>query len=59
LNVADNGASLPPDLDWRKSSSLGLRLVNLLTVQIDGALELRRGAGATWTITFSRPRSGE
>jgi two-component sensor histidine kinase len=59
LTVADNGVGLPPNLDWRKSSSLGLRLVNLLTMQIDGALELQRDAGAAWAITFGRPESGE
>jgi len=59
LTIADNGVGLPPDLDWQTTPSLGLRLVNLLTAQINGALELRRDAGTAWTITFCRSQTGE
>ncbi len=29
LTVSDNGVGLPPELDWRTTESLGLKLVNL------------------------------
>jgi two-component sensor histidine kinase len=53
--IADNGVGLPVDLDWQATPSLGLRLVNLLVTQIKGTLELSRGAGTVWTITFKHP----
>ncbi|MBF2056622.1 MAG: PAS domain S-box protein [Cyanobacterium sp. T60_A2020_053] len=38
LEVKDNGKGLPPQLDWEDSPSLGLRLVRLLTQQLDGEM---------------------
>jgi PAS domain S-box-containing protein len=53
LTVSDNGAGLPTDFDWQNTPSLGLRLVNLLTQQIGGTLELdSNGEGTTFKITF-------
>jgi PAS domain S-box-containing protein len=52
LQVRDNGVGLPPDLDVQDSQSLGLRLVNMLTQQLRGALEVDRSAGAAFRITF-------
>jgi PAS domain S-box-containing protein len=53
LQVCDNGVGLPPDLDVQDSQSLGLRLVNMLTQQLRGALDLDRSAGAAFRITFA------
>ncbi len=51
LTVADNGVGLPPDLDWRATKSLGLRLVNLwATHQLGGNLEVDTRSGTTFTI---------
>jgi two-component sensor histidine kinase len=33
--------------------SLGLKLVNILTRQLDGVIELQRNGGTTFTITFT------
>ena len=35
LTVSDNGIGLPPDIDQRKSESLGLQLVSMLTQQLE------------------------
>jgi two-component sensor histidine kinase len=65
--VSDNGVGLPPDFDFRHTSSLGLQLVNMLVTQLDGTIELDgshfgppsshpdlpgRAGGTTFIITF-------
>jgi two-component sensor histidine kinase len=52
LRVHDNGRGLAPGLDWRQSSSLGLRLVQILTGQLCGTVETGTGPGAEFKITF-------
>jgi two-component sensor histidine kinase len=46
----------PEEVDFRRVESLGLRLVNMLTRQLDGVIELQRGGGTTFTITFTEPQ---
>lgn len=53
LVVQDNGVGFPKDLDFRKTKSLGLQLVNDLVNQIDGSIELQRGRGTAFKITFN------
>lgn len=55
LRVSDNGVGLPPGLDPEESTSLGLRLVHMLTQQLRGTLELDSQAGTAVTITFADP----
>ncbi|GEM_PF-1497128 len=50
LIISDNGVGLPKDLDFRNTQSLGLRLVNMLTRQLKGAIELDRSSGTTFKI---------
>ena len=52
LIIGDNGVGLPPDIDFRKTETLGLQLVNNLTSQIDGTIELDRSHGTRFEITF-------
>jgi two-component sensor histidine kinase len=44
LRVSDNGVGLPADLDWRQSSSLGLRLVQMLAGQMHGTVQTGPGS---------------
>ncbi|MFA0832457.1 MAG: sensor histidine kinase [Methanobacterium formicicum] len=52
LEVGDNGVGIPDDFDILKSDSLGMLLVNSLTSQIHGELELKREKGSTFIIRF-------
>jgi two-component sensor histidine kinase len=52
LVVADNGVGLPSDVGLENSSSLGLQLVELLTQQLGGTVELDRSSGTTFRIRF-------
>jgi len=56
LSVCDNGVGLPADMDWRQSSSLGLRLVQLLARQIRGELDLCTEHGTAFQLAFT-PRA--
>ncbi|MGD9973296.1 MAG: PAS domain S-box protein [Desulfatirhabdiaceae bacterium] len=53
LCVRDSGVGLPADLDCRQASSLGLRLVKMLTKQIHGSLQTGPGPGAEFQIRFN------
>ena len=52
LSVADNGVGLPYGLDWRQAKSLGLRLVQMLTKQINAGVEVDSGAGTRFEIVI-------
>ena len=52
LTVEDNGIGFPVALDFRKTASLGLELVNVLTDQIHGTIELQAEHGTKFSITF-------
>ncbi|MFH1926809.1 MAG: ATP-binding protein [Chloroflexota bacterium] len=54
LIVSDNGIGFPQDLDFRNTESLGLRLVGMLTRQLEGTIELDRSGGTTFKIAFAR-----
>jgi len=58
LKVIDNGIGFPEDLDYKTATSLGLELVNSLTTQIEGELELDRSQGTAFTITFQEQKEG-
>lgn len=53
LVISDNGIGIPAELDFRKTNSLGLQLVNTLVKdQLDGEIELDRSAGTKFKIKF-------
>ena len=52
LTVSDNGIGFPEQMDFRKSPSLGLTLINSLVEQLGGTIDLDRRGGTTFTITF-------
>jgi len=52
LIVSDTGKGMAEDLDVKKSTSLGLRLVHTLTRQIHGDLSVRSRPGTTFSIEF-------
>ena len=52
LTVSDNGIGLPEDVDPFESSSLGLKLVNSLSIQIEGDLSVLRDDETTFILKF-------
>ncbi len=52
LIVRDNGVGFPNNVDFRKTHSLGLQLVNNLTSQLEGNVELNNHVGTEFVITF-------
>ncbi len=54
LIVRDNGIGFPPSLDFRNTNSLGLQLVNALTDQLKGEIELINRNYTEFRITFPR-----
>lgn len=52
LRVQDNGIGLPAGLNVEHPSTMGLQLVNILTAQINGVLQVQREPGAAFTITY-------
>ena len=59
LLFRDNGMGLEKDLDFRNTESLGLQLVNALTKQLDGTIELDTKGGTAFKITFAEIKSRE
>ena len=53
LIVSDNGIGFPGNIDFRNTESLGLQLVNTLTGQLGGTIELDRSSGTAFRIIFS------
>ncbi|MDP3028537.1 MAG: histidine kinase dimerization/phosphoacceptor domain -containing protein [Deltaproteobacteria bacterium] len=56
LTVSDDGIGMPADINLRSSESLGLKLVTILTNQIDGELEMDRSEGTKIQIRFKEIR---
>ena len=59
LIVRDNGVGFPKDLNFRSTKTLGLQLINTLTNQLGGAIELDTSSGTTFKITFKKPKYKE
>jgi PAS domain S-box-containing protein len=52
LTISDNGVGIPEDIDFKHNSSLGFRLTNNLTSQLEGKIDLFRENGTTYRIVF-------
>jgi two-component sensor histidine kinase len=52
LRVRDTGKGLPEKLDYQNTSTLGMRIVNALTQQLQSTLELSRKEGTCFILTF-------
>jgi two-component sensor histidine kinase len=55
LKISDNGVGFPKNLNIEKSESLGLRLVNNLTSQLNGNVEFFNSNGTVVKFTFAQP----
>jgi PAS domain S-box-containing protein len=52
LTVEDDGTGLPSGLDAAKAESLGLKIIQILTDQINGKMHVRARRGAAFRIVF-------
>ena len=59
LTVADNGVGLPAGKNWKNPETLGLRLVKMLSQQLNGSMELDRSAGTTFSLRFAHSSGGK
>ncbi len=52
LTIKDNGIGLPEDIDFKNTQSLGFRLINNLTNQLEGKIELDVKNGTKFNVLF-------
>ena len=52
MSVEDNGVGLPAGALGGQEKSLGLRIVGILTSQLDGSLEQRESPGTRIVLRF-------
>ncbi len=52
LIVSDDGVGMAPNIDFKKSTSLGLELVNALVLQLNAKVTLESGPGTTFKIVI-------
>lgn len=53
LTVRDNGVGFPADLDFTRTQTLGMQLIQQLTRQLHGTVELDRTNGTCFHVRFS------
>ncbi len=54
MSITDTGVGIPDDIDFKNSTSLGLKLVKILSEQLGGKVELLRGNGTEFRISFKQ-----
>jgi len=52
LVVSDNGVGFPDNIDFRNTESFGMQVVNDLTEQLGGTIELDGKGGTTFKVVF-------
>jgi PAS domain S-box-containing protein len=52
LSCQDDGIGVLESFDWQHSGSLGLKIVQILTKQLDGELTLERSGGTRFELRF-------
>ncbi|NGP75823.1 PAS domain S-box protein [Balneolaceae bacterium YR4-1] len=52
LYVKDNGIGLPEDFDLEEANSLGMTLINTLTQQLNGEINMKNENGAIFEVNF-------
>jgi PAS domain S-box-containing protein len=53
IEVRDDGVGLPEGFDAKTHDSLGMYLVQALTEQLDGELEIGKGPGSSFLVSFT------
>lgn len=55
LEVSDNGAGLPADFDLTNTSGLGVTLLNVLTQQLNGEMNVQSNGQTSFRLQFPLP----
>jgi len=53
-SVADDGVGIPESIDWNRTQSFGLNLIDLLADQIGGSVSVNRHSGTEFIIKFRK-----
>lgn len=53
LTINDDGVGIPPTIDIRKTKSLGLRLVRMLSQQLEGDFKIENREGTSYQLKFA------
>jgi two-component sensor histidine kinase len=53
LSVEDDGIGFPEEIDFRNPNTLGLQIVQTLTQQLDGKIELETNGVTRFKISFN------
>ena len=57
LTIRDNGVGLPEGFDYKETNTLGLQLVNALTGQLKGTLQIKSDKGVEAVVAFPQRRA--
>lgn len=52
FTIGDNGVGLPDDFDWETSPKLGIQLIQILSEQLNGKIEVTKEGGTVYKIVF-------
>jgi two-component sensor histidine kinase/ligand-binding sensor domain-containing protein len=52
LEAGDNGIGLPAEFNLKNASTLGMQLIMMLSEQLSGSVEMLKGQGTMYRITF-------
>jgi PAS domain S-box-containing protein len=52
LIIGDNGVGIPAEINWQQTTSMGLRLVRILSRQLEAKVELKRANGTMFRFVF-------
>ncbi|NET44220.1 PAS domain-containing protein [Okeania sp. SIO2B3] len=53
ITIKDNGIGIPPDFEWKNHSSLGLKLVRILSKQLKAEIDFDGHKGTVVNLIFS------
>jgi len=58
LIYQDNGVGIPEKIDMKTTKTLGMQLINMLTIQINGEITLQKKEGTCYQIIFKISSTG-
>jgi two-component sensor histidine kinase len=54
IEIGDDGAGLPENIDFKNSTGFGLVLIENLTKQLGGTIKIVRGSGTMIVLEFEK-----